>query len=98
MATTSKRTTTPSAGSTGHGVWIGSGNTYLNTFQVFTFDEQGKYDGKRVIHASITMDGNDHYTGQVCDGPYRCGGNVTKNIFSGGFEGTRMEPELPEFK
>ena len=32
------------AGSTGHGVWIGSGNTYLYTFQVFTFDEHGKYD------------------------------------------------------
>ena len=28
------------AGSTGQGVWIGSGNTYLNTFQVFTTDKQ----------------------------------------------------------
>jgi hypothetical protein len=88
----------PSAGSTGHGVWIGSGNTYLNTFQVFTFDKQGKYDGKRVIHASITMDGNDHYTAKFVTDRIDVAGNVTKNIFSGGFEGHRMEPELPEFK
>src|SRR5215213_6108078 len=25
-----------------HGVWIGSGNTYLVTFEAFNFDDQGK--------------------------------------------------------
>ena len=87
-----------SAGSTAHGVWIGSGNTYLNTFQVFTFDEQGKYDGKRIIHASIKMDGNDHYTAKFVTDRIDVAGNVTKNIFSGGFEGTRMEPAMPELQ
>ena len=86
------------AGSTAHGVWIGSGNTYLNTFQVFTFDEQGKYNGKRVIHASIRMDGTDHYTAKFVTDSIDLEGKVTKNVFSGGFEGARMEPEMPELQ
>src|SRR5262249_35438983 len=36
-----------------HGVWIGSGNTYLLTFEPFNFDEQGKYNGKQLVRASI---------------------------------------------
>jgi hypothetical protein len=88
----------PSAGSTGHGVWIGTGNTYLNTFQVFTFDEKGQYNGKRVIHASIKMDGNDHYTAKFVTDFIDTAGKVTKNVFSGGFEGARMEPEMPELQ
>lgn len=83
------------AGGTAHGVWIGSGNTYLNTFQVFTFDEDGKYNGKRTIHASIKMDGADHYTANFVTDSTDVAGEVTKNIFSGSFEGARMEQELP---
>jgi hypothetical protein len=83
------------AGSTGHGVWMGAGNTYLNTFQVFTSDEQGKYNGKRIIHATIHMDGPDHYTGHGSADVIDLAGKVTKNVFSGDFEATRMEVELP---
>ncbi|MFN8493298.1 MAG: hypothetical protein U0350_37215 [Caldilineaceae bacterium] len=83
------------AGSLAHGVWIGTGNTYLNTFQVFTFDEQGKYNGKRTIHSSIKMDGADHYTAHFVTDSIDLTGKVTKNVFSGTLEATRMEPELP---
>ena len=84
------------AGSTAHGVWIGAGNTYLNTFQVFTFDEQGKYNGKRTIHASIKLDSADHYNAHFVTDSIDLAGKVTKNVFSGDFfEATRMEAELP---
>jgi hypothetical protein len=86
------------AGSTAHGVWIGSGNTYLNTFQVFTFDEQGKYNGKRTIHALITLDGPDHYIAQFVTDQIDVDGTVTKNIFAGNFEGARMEAEFPKLE
>ena len=66
------------AGSTAHGAWIGAGNTYLNMFQVFTFDEEGKSNGKRVIHASIKMDGADHYTANFVTDSIDVAGEVTK--------------------
>lgn len=83
------------AGSTGQGVWIGSGNTYLYTFQVFTFDEQGKYNGKRIITGKIRMDGPDHFTGSGSADLVDLAGKVTKNAFSANFEATRMEVQLP---
>jgi hypothetical protein len=86
------------AGSTGHGVWIGAGNTYLYTFQVFTADENGQYTGKRVISATLHMDGPDHYTGKASADVIDVDGNVTPNVFSATFSGTRMEVELPELQ
>jgi hypothetical protein len=83
------------AGSTGQGVWIGAGNTYISTFQVFTFDAQGNYNGKRIITAKIRMDGPDHYTGIGSADVVDLAGKVTKNAFSGNFEATRMEVQLP---
>ena len=83
------------AGSTGHGVWIGSGNTYLYTFQVFTSDEQGNYSGKRIISGRIRMDGPDHYTGTASADVVDLAGKVTKNAFAAAFEATRMEVVLP---
>jgi len=83
------------AGSTGHGIWIGSGNTYLYSFQVFTADAQGKYSGKRIIHATIHMDGADHYTAHGSADVIDLAGKVTKNVFSADFEATRMEVVLP---
>lgn len=85
----------PRAGSLAHGIWIGTGNTYLLTFQVFTFDEQGKYNGKRTIHSSIKMDNADHYTSHFVTDSIDLAGKVTKNVFAGTLEATRMEPELP---
>jgi hypothetical protein len=83
------------AGSTAHGVWMGSGNTYLYTFEVFTFDEQGNSTGKRIIRGSIRMDGPDHITGNGAADVIDAEGKVTKNAFSGPWEATRMEVELP---
>ncbi len=85
----------PRSGSLAHGIWIGSGNTYLLTFQVFTFDKQGKYNGKRTIHSSIKMDSADHYTSHFVTDSIDLAGKVTKNVFAGTLEATRMEPELP---
>ena len=83
------------AGSTGHGVWMGSGNTYVYSFQVFTSDAQGKYNGKRIIHATIHMDSPDQYTGHGSADIIDLAGKVTKNVFSADFKATRMEVVLP---
>jgi hypothetical protein len=83
------------AGSTGHGVWIGSNNNYFYTFQVFTSDETGHYTGKRIIRGAIHMDGPDHFTDKGAADVVDLAGKVTKNAFSAAFEATRMEVESP---
>jgi len=83
------------SGSTGHGVWMGSGNTYLYSFQAFTWDKQGKYNGKRIIHGTLHMDSADHYTGHGEADVIDLAGKVTKAVFAADFEATRMEIQLP---
>jgi hypothetical protein len=84
------------AGSTAHGVWRGSGNTYLYNFQTFIFDEKGNSSGKRIIRASIRMDGPDHITGSGAADVIDVDGKVTKNAFIAAIDATRMEVELPQ--
>ncbi len=84
-----------SACSSSHGVWMGSGNTYLYTFHLFTYDEAGKYSGKRIIRGKIQMDGLDRITGVGSADIITPDGQVIKNAFSAPFEATRMEVELP---
>jgi hypothetical protein len=79
-----------------HGVWMGSGNTYLLTFDEFTFDEQGSHNGRQIVRASIKMDGADHLTAQWSLDRIDLEGKVTEKAYYGTFEGTRMEIELPE--
>ena len=85
----------PAVGAAAHGVWMGSGNNYYYTFHVFTFDEQGKSNGRRIIHGSLHMDGPDHFTGHASGDVVDVKGKVTKNVFSVDTEATRMEVELP---
>ena len=84
-----------SASTTSHGVWMGAGNTYLYTFHVFSFDEQGNYAGRRIIRGTIHMDGPDHLTGKGTADIITPDGKVIKNAFSAPWEATRMEVELP---
>ena len=84
-----------SASTSSHGVWMGSGNTYLYTFHVFSFDAKGNYAGRRIIHGTIRMDGPDHRTGNGSADIIDPEGKVTKNAFSAPWEATRMEVELP---
>ncbi len=86
------------ASSTSHGVWMGSGNTYLYSFHVFSYDEQGNYNGTRIIRGTIRMDGPDHLIGNGSADVIDAQGKVTKNAFSAPWEATRMEVELPETK
>lgn len=83
------------ASSTSHGVWMGSGNTYLYTFHVFSYDEKGVYAGRRIIRGKIRMDGPDHLTGMGSADIIAPDGKVTENAFSAPIEATRMEVELP---
>ena len=83
------------ASTTAHGVWIGSGNTYLYTFHVFTFDEKGAFAGRRIIRGTLRMDGPDHFTGQAKADIITPDGEVIEDAFSVVTEATRMEPELP---
>jgi len=83
------------ASTTAHGVWMGSGNTYLYTFHVFSFDEKGNYAGRRIIRGQIRMDGSDHLTGVGSADIVAPDGKVTENAFSAPIEATRMEVELP---
>jgi hypothetical protein len=78
-----------------HGVWMGSANTYLLTFEGFTFDEQGKHNGKNQVRASIKMESADHLTAQWVLDSIDLEGGVTEKAFFGTFEGTRMEVALP---
>jgi hypothetical protein len=83
------------AGSTGHGLWVGSNKTYQYTFQVFTSDAQGNYTGKRIVHGTIHMADGNHFTGKGSADVVDAAGKVTKNVFSATFEGTRMEMQVP---
>jgi hypothetical protein len=83
----------PQAGSTGHGVWIGAGDTYQYTFQVFVSDAGGNPSGKRVIRTTIQMDSPDHYTGHGTADIIDLAGNVTKNVFAAPIAGVRMKIE-----
>jgi hypothetical protein len=84
-----------SFGETGHGVWFGSGNTYVTSFWGFTFDAEGIYTGKQKVRASIKMDGTDHLTAQWVYDTIDLEGKVTEAVDTGTFEGTRMEVEMP---
>lgn len=86
------------ANSTSHGVWMGSGNTYLYSFHVFSYDEQGNYAGRRIIRGTIKMDGPDHLIGNASADVIDAEGKVIKNAFSAPWEATRMEIELPELQ
>ena len=81
-----------------HGVWMGSGNTYLYSFQTFNYDPQGNYVEKRIIRGTIRMDGPDHLIGSASADVIDAQGKVTKNAFSAPWEATRMEVELPDLK
>jgi hypothetical protein len=85
----------PATSKPGHGVWIASGNTYLMSFDLFTFDDKGKNTGRVRTHLSIKMDGPDRwnatFTGDLID----LAGKVTKKIAYGTADGTRMKVERP---
>ena len=51
----------PATSKPGHGVWIASGNIYLMSFDLFTFDDKGKNTGRVRTYLSIKMDGPDHW-------------------------------------
>jgi len=82
---------------TNPGVWIGAGNTYVVTFYAFGYDEQGQYNLKAKVRASIRMNGADQYTGQGITDVYDLEGKLVEHPWSGPFEitGTRVEVELP---
>lgn len=82
---------------TNPGVWIGAGNTYVVTFWAFNYDEQGQYNLKAKVRASIRMNDADQYTGQGVTDVYDLEGNLVEHPWSGPFEitGTRVEVELP---
>jgi hypothetical protein len=87
--------TNPAQAAPAHGVWIGSGSTYLLTFESFNFDEHGKHTGKIQAHVAIKMDSPDHYTSTYTADVIDLAGKVTKNVVHGTSESTRMEVELP---
>jgi len=87
--------TNPALDAPAHGVWIGSGNTYLLTFEAFTFDDHGKHTGKVKAHLSIKMDGADHFTATYTADLIDLAGKVTKKVVYGASESTRLEVELP---
>jgi len=85
----------PAQAAPAHGVWMGSGSSYLLTFEAFNFDEQGKHTGKIQAHLSIKMDGPDHFNATYTADAIDLDGKVAKKVVYGTAEGTRMEVELP---
>jgi hypothetical protein len=82
---------------TNPGVWIGTGNTYVVTFWAFNYDEEGQYNLKAKVRASIRLTGPDQLTGQGVTDVYDLEGNLVEHPWSGpfGFTATRIEVELP---
>jgi hypothetical protein len=87
--------TNPALAAPAHGVWIGSGSTYLLTFEAFNFDEHGKHTGKIQAHLSIKLDSSDHFTATYTADVIDLAGKVTKNVVHGTSDSTRMEVVLP---
>ncbi|MFN8491765.1 MAG: hypothetical protein U0350_29465 [Caldilineaceae bacterium] len=87
--------TNPAQAASAHGVWIGSGSTYLVTFEAFSFDKQGNHVGKVQIHLSIKMDTPDHFKADFTLDVIGLDGKVTKKAAYGTAESTRMEVVLP---
>ena len=85
----------PALGGPAHGIWIGANNTYLVTFETFTFDDQGTSTGKIKAHLSIKMTDANHFTTTYTADAIDPAGKVTKKVVYGPAESTRLEVELP---
>jgi hypothetical protein len=85
----------PAVTAPGRGVWTGSGNAYLMTFNLFSFDEKGKNTGKIKSYLSISMDGPNRFTCTFTADAIDLTGKVTKKVASGTCESTRLEIGQP---
>jgi hypothetical protein len=85
----------PAVTAPGRGVWTGSGNSYLMTFNLFSFDEKGKNTGKIKSYLSISMDGPNRFTCTFTADAIDLTGKVTKKVASGTCESTRLEIGQP---
>lgn len=85
----------PAVTAPGRGVWTGSGNAYLMTFNLFSFDEKGKHTGKIKSYLSINMAGRNRFTCTFTADSIDLTGKVTKNVASGTCESTRLEIGQP---
>jgi hypothetical protein len=68
----------PAVTAPGRGVWTGSGNAYLMTFNLFSFDEKGKNTGKIKSYLSISMAGLNRFTCTFTADAIDLTGKVTK--------------------
>ncbi len=81
-----------------HGIWMGSGDTYYWTAQLFLFDEvTGEHTGRLRVRATVKLDDANHFTGRGVADVIDLEGNETRNIMGMPFDftGTRMELQLP---
>jgi hypothetical protein len=85
----------PAVTAPGRGVWTGSGNTYLMTFNLFSFDEKGKHTGKIKSYLSINMAGSNRFTCTFTADAIDLTGKVTKKVASGTCQSTRLEVGQP---
>ena len=85
----------PATSKPGHGVWIASGNTYLMSFDLFTFDDKGQNTGKVRSYLAIKMAGPDRWSATFTGDAIDLAGKVTKKVATGTAEGTRMKVERP---
>jgi hypothetical protein len=82
---------------TNPGIWMGASDTYVLTFWAFSYDDEGKVNGKGRIRLAIKLDGADHFKAKGVTDVFDLQGKPMESPFNGPFtvEGDRMQMELP---
>ena len=88
-------TTNPATSTPAHGIWSRSGKDYQLTFESFTFDDQGKNNGKIRAYLMIKMDSPNHFTATYTADLIDLTGKVTKKVVHGSSDSTRLQAEQP---
>jgi hypothetical protein len=84
----------------GHGVWEVRGPQYIQTFELFSFDEKTQAPTGRIrVRSEVTMNGNDKFLAYAFVDLINLDGDVTQTISGGHLTATRIKVvPIPEIK
>ncbi len=74
-----------------HGVWARQGKIFVGTFEAFIFDATGNSTGRIHVRFSFAFSDADHTSGKYIVDFIDPNGQVTPNVDSGPFTGTRLK-------
>ncbi len=76
---------------TGLGVWARKGHSFAFTFELFLFDQSRNSIGRVRVRAAAMLNDADHISGKFAADFIAPNGQVTPNVNSGTFTGTRLK-------